>query len=54
MAGTRPANEAAAAHGGPRGRPGGMVGMNLCVEFVGALQGMTCSLGESRVLIFFF
>lgn len=54
MAGTRPANEAAAAHGGPRGRPGGMVGMNLCVEFVGALQGMTCSLGESRVLICFF
>lgn len=44
ISGTRLANEAPAANGGPRG----VVGMNLCIEFVRALQG-----GKSRVLICF-
>lgn len=39
-------NEAPAANGGPRGSLGGVAGMNLCIEFLGALQGGTCSWGS--------
>lgn len=48
IAGTRAANEAAAALGGPRGRPGGVAAMNLCVEFVGALQRQGLALWGSH------